>query len=78
MTFENQRVVVDATLTAPGILALSEVAYPGWTVRANGEVADAAARLWAARARLRCPPASGASSGASSRSSPTQGWRSAC
>jgi hypothetical protein len=37
VTFENQRVVVDATLTAPGILALSEVAYPGWTVRANGK-----------------------------------------
>ena len=38
VTFENQRVVVDATLTAPGILALSEVAYPGWTVRANGKL----------------------------------------
>ena len=37
VTFENQRVVVDASLTAPGILALSEVAYPGWTVRANGK-----------------------------------------
>jgi hypothetical protein len=37
VTFENQRVVVDATLSAPGILALSEVAYPGWTVRANGK-----------------------------------------
>jgi hypothetical protein len=34
--FENQRVVVEARLNAPGILVLSEVAYPGWTVRANG------------------------------------------
>lgn len=37
VTFENQRVVVDVTLTAPGVLVLSEVAYPGWTVRANGQ-----------------------------------------
>ncbi len=36
VAFENERVLVDATLTAPGILVLSEVAYPGWTVRANG------------------------------------------
>ncbi len=35
--FENQRVVVDATLTSPGILVLGEIAYPGWTVRANGQ-----------------------------------------
>jgi hypothetical protein len=36
VTFANQRVVVDVTLTAPGIVVLSEMAYPGWTVRANG------------------------------------------
>jgi hypothetical protein len=37
VSFENQRVVVDATLTAPGIVVLSEMAYPGWLVRANGQ-----------------------------------------
>lgn len=37
VSFGNQRVRVDVTLTAPGVLVLSEVAYPGWTVRANGQ-----------------------------------------
>jgi hypothetical protein len=37
VAFENQRVVVDVTLTAPGVVVLSEMAYPGWTVRANGQ-----------------------------------------
>lgn len=36
IAFENQRVAVDVTLTAPGLLVLSEMAYPGWRVRANG------------------------------------------
>jgi hypothetical protein len=37
VTFANQRVAVDVTLTAPGVVVLSEMAYPGWTVRANGQ-----------------------------------------
>ncbi|MCX7671177.1 MAG: hypothetical protein N2439_14050, partial [Anaerolineae bacterium] len=37
VAFENQRVVVDVVLSTPGILVLSEVAYPGWVVRANGQ-----------------------------------------
>jgi len=41
VTFENQRVVVDVILTAPGVVVLSEMAYPGWNVRANGQKADA-------------------------------------
>ncbi len=35
VAFEHQRVVLDVTLTAPGIVVLSEIAYPGWNVRAN-------------------------------------------
>lgn len=38
VSFENQRIVIDVTLTAPGLVVLSEMAYPGWTVRANGRV----------------------------------------
>jgi hypothetical protein len=36
-SFANQRVAVDVTLTAPGVVVLSEMAYPGWNVRANGQ-----------------------------------------
>ncbi len=36
VAFEHQRVVLDVTLTAPGIVVLSEMAYPGWNVRADG------------------------------------------
>lgn len=39
VSFEHQRVVVDGALTSPGILVLSEVAYPGWVVRVNGRTA---------------------------------------
>jgi len=35
--FEGRRVVVDATLSTPGILVLSEVDYPGWVARVDGK-----------------------------------------
>lgn len=34
--FENQRVEMEVTLGAPGVLVLSEVAYPGWAVYLDG------------------------------------------
>lgn len=34
--FAPQQVVLEVELSAPGILVLSEIAYPGWNVRANG------------------------------------------
>ncbi len=37
--FSAQRIVLDVQLSAPGILVLSEIAYPGWTVRVNGRPA---------------------------------------
>ncbi len=64
--FENQRVAVDATLTSPGILVLGEIAYPGWTVRANGQPVTSL-RAYGLCAPSRCPPANGMSSGASNR-----------
>jgi hypothetical protein len=36
VSFDRQRVVVEANLSAPGIVVLSEVDYPGWRVWANG------------------------------------------
>lgn len=35
--FEPQRIIVDAQLSAPGVLISSEVFYPGWVARVNGE-----------------------------------------
>ncbi|MGC8782044.1 MAG: hypothetical protein ACP5UQ_14375, partial [Anaerolineae bacterium] len=40
VSFENQRVAVDVVLTSPGILVLSEMAYPGWVVRANDQAME--------------------------------------
>jgi len=40
VSFANQRVAVDVVLTSPGILVLSEMAYPGWAVRVNGRPAE--------------------------------------
>ncbi|MGC8826519.1 MAG: hypothetical protein ACP5TV_05880 [Anaerolineae bacterium] len=37
--FSAQRIELDVQLRAPGILVLSEIAYPGWTVRVNGRLA---------------------------------------
>lgn len=35
--FEPQRIVVDAELSAAGVLVSSEVFYPGWAARINGQ-----------------------------------------
>lgn len=35
--FEPQRIVVNAELSAPGVLISSEVFYPGWVARVNGQ-----------------------------------------
>lgn len=35
--FEPQRIVVEAELSAPGVLISSEVFYPGWVARVNGQ-----------------------------------------
>ena len=40
VTYSAQRIVVEARLSAPGILVLSEVWYPGWTARLNGSTAS--------------------------------------
>ncbi len=37
--FDRRRAIVEATLSAPGILVLSEVDYPGWSVRVSGRPA---------------------------------------
>lgn len=34
------RVIAEATLSSPGVLVVSEVDYPGWTVRVDGEPAE--------------------------------------
>jgi uncharacterized membrane protein YfhO len=39
VTYLPQRIVVEASLAAPGVLVLSEVWYPGWTVRVDGKAA---------------------------------------
>ncbi|MCX6029971.1 MAG: glycosyltransferase family 39 protein [Chloroflexi bacterium] len=37
VAFAPQRLAFDVELSAPGILVSSEIAYPGWTVAANGQ-----------------------------------------
>ncbi|OGO05983.1 MAG: hypothetical protein A2Y73_06740 [Chloroflexi bacterium RBG_13_56_8] len=37
VTFESRRVAVDVSLSTPGIVVLSEVSYPGWVARVNGQ-----------------------------------------
>lgn len=37
--FARHWVAAEATLSAPGLLVLSEVSYPGWVVRVNGQAA---------------------------------------
>jgi hypothetical protein len=39
--FESQRVVIEAALSSPGVLILSEPIYPGWNVYVNGQPATA-------------------------------------
>ncbi len=39
--FSPQQETVEANLTAPGVLVLSEVSYPGWNVTVNGRPARA-------------------------------------
>lgn len=36
-TFAPQRIEADVTLSAPGVVVFSEIAYPGWIVHVNGE-----------------------------------------
>jgi hypothetical protein len=35
--FENQRLVLQTTLSSPGVVVLSEVAYPGWEAYVDGQ-----------------------------------------
>jgi len=39
--FRPQRVTLDVSLSTPGVVVLSEVAYPGWQVRVDGRPAIA-------------------------------------
>jgi hypothetical protein len=39
--FESQRVVLEAALSSPGVLILSEPIYPSWNVYVNGQPAEA-------------------------------------
>lgn len=38
--FEHQRLVTEVNLSAPAIVVWSEIAYPGWVARVNGERVD--------------------------------------
>ena len=41
LTFKPHRVSLEASLSAPGVVVLSEVFYPGWRVWVNGQPAEA-------------------------------------
>lgn len=38
--FGSRRIVLDVQVSAPAVLVLSEIAYPGWSVRVNGRPAQ--------------------------------------